>query len=111
MLGALPGLTGLGMMFAQGRPDMSGIEAAANAYANSFGTMAPVHLTHGYMRPAIIDPRVTHNTLTAARLGTNRMLRNTGSAPSQAASILANDTNYQQQTGQNDLRDWMANRE
>lgn len=111
MLGALPGLTGLGMMFAQGRPDMSGIEAAANAYANNFGAMAPVHLTHGYMRPAIIDPRVTHNTLTASRLGTNRMLKNTGSAPSQAASILANDMNYQQQMGQNDLRDWMANRE
>ena len=37
MLGALPGLTGLGMMLAQGKPDMSGIEAAANAYASTMG--------------------------------------------------------------------------
>lgn len=82
MLGALPGLTGLGMMLAQGKPSTAGLEAAANAYATSMGTQAPIHLTHGLMRPAIIDPRVTHNTLTASRLGTNRLLRNTGSAPS-----------------------------
>ena len=110
-LGLTPGLTGLGMMLAQGKPDVSGLQAAADAYASNLGIMAPVHLTHGLMKPAIVDPRNTHNMLTASRLGTNRILRNTGSAPSQAATILANDMNYQQQMGQNDLRDWLANRE
>lgn len=105
MLGALPGLTGLGMMFAQGRPDMSGIEAAANAYANSMGTMAPVHLSHGLLKPDYTDIRNNHNMLNASRLGTNRILKNTGPAPSQAANILVNDIRYQQQMGQNDLRD------
>lgn len=107
----LPGLTGLTFQIAQGKPDTSGLDAAA-AFADRYaGIMAPPHLTHGLMTPAIIDPRVTHNTANASRLGVNRTLRNTGSAPSQAASILANDTNYQHQMGQNDLRDWLANRE
>jgi len=110
-LGMLPGLTGLTFQIAQGKPDTSGLDAAAAFTDRYAGIMVPPHLTHGLMTPAIIDPRITRNTANASRLGVNRMLRNTGSAPSQAASILANDTNYQHQMGQNDLRDWLANRE
>jgi hypothetical protein len=51
------------------------------------------------MKPAIIDPRIGNNTDNARRLGVNRMLRNIGSAPSQGATILANDMNYQTQMG------------
>lgn len=111
LFGALPGLTGLGMMLGQGQPDTSGLEAIANSYSSGLNTMAPIHLTHGQIKPAIIDPRVTYNTANAQRLGTNRMLRNTGSAPSQAATILANDANYQNQIGEMFLKDWLTNRQ
>lgn len=98
-LGMLPGLTGLALQLSQGKPDTSGLDAAA-AFADRYaGIMAPPHLTHGLMKPAIIDPRVGNNTDNARRLGVNRMLRNTGSAPSQGATILANDMNYQTQMG------------
>lgn len=107
-----PGLAGLALQWAQGKPDISGIEAAVDAYANSgAGNMVAPHLTNGYMEPAIIDPRVTYNTMNANRLGTNRLLANTGSTPSKAASILANDSNYINQMGQAGLRDWLTNRE
>lgn len=111
MFGALPGLTGLGMMLAQGKPDTSGLETIANAYASRGAHTVAPHLTHGLIKPAIIDPRVTYNSMNAQRLGTNRLLANTGATPSKAASILANDMNYQNQMGQAFLRDWLANRE
>jgi flagellar biosynthesis GTPase FlhF len=82
IMGALPGFTGLALQLGQGKPDMSGIEAAANAYANSMGAMAPVHLTHGLITPTLTSSWNNHNMLNAERLGVNRLLRNTGPAPS-----------------------------
>lgn len=73
-LGMLPGLTGLAFQIGMGKPNTSGLDAA-EAYAERYsGIMAPPHLTHGYIKPAIIDPRVRENTMNARRLGTNRIL-------------------------------------
>ena len=110
-LGMLPGLTGLAFQIGQGKPDTSGLDAA-EAYAERYsGIMAPPHLTHGYIQPAIIDPRVRENTMNARRLGTNRVLRNTGPSPSQAANILISDANYMGQMGLQGMQDWLANRQ
>ena len=110
MYGALPGLTGLGMMLGRGAPDMSGLDAAVAAYERNTGTMIAPHLTHGLIRPAIIDPRVTENNLNARRLGTNRLLMNTGASPSRGATILANDANTIGQLGQAMINNWKENR-
>jgi len=111
LYGALPGLTGLGMMLGRGAPDMSGLDAAVAAYERNTGTMVAPHLTHGLIRPAIIDPRVTENNLNARRLGTNRLLMNTGSTPSRGATILANDANTIGQLGQAMINNWRENRQ
>lgn len=110
MLGAMPGLTGLGMMLGRGVPDMSETDNAVAAYERSTGTMIAPHLTHGLIRPAIIDPRVTYNNMNAQRLGTNRLLRNTDFGPSQGAYILANDNNYISRMGQAMINNWKENR-
>lgn len=109
-LGAMPGLTGLGMMLGIGAPDMSGLDEAVAAYERNTGTMIAPHLTHGLIRPAIIDPRITRNSMNQSRLGTNRLLMNTGSSPSRGATILANDADSINQLGQAMIENWKANR-
>lgn len=106
----MPGLTGLGMMLGRGAPDMSGLDAAVAAYERNTGTMVAPHLTHGLIRPAIIDPRITRNSMNQSRLGTNRLLMNTGASPSRGATILANDANSINQLGQAMIENWKANR-
>lgn len=110
MFGAAPGLAGLAMQLGRGAPDMSELDAAVAAYERNTGTMVAPHLTHGLIRPAIIDPRVTYNNMNANRLGTNRLLMNTGASPSRGATILANDNNYISQMGQAMLNNWKENR-
>ena len=110
-LGVAPGLTGLAMQLGRGAPDMSELDKAVAAYERNTGTMVAPHLTHGLIRPAIIDPRVTENSLNARRLGTNRLLMNTGSTPSRGATILANDANTIGQLGQAMINNWRENRQ
>ena len=110
-LGVAPGLTGLAMQLGRGAPDMSELDKAVVAYERNTGTMIAPHLTHGLIRPAIIDPRVTENNLNARRLGTNRLLMNTGSTPSRGATILANDANTIGQLGQAMINNWRENRQ
>lgn len=110
-LGVAPGLTGLAMQLGRGAPDMSELDKAVAAYERNTGTMIAPHLTHGLIRPAIIDPRVTENSLNARRLGTNRLLMNTGSTPSRGATILANDANTIGQLGQAMINNWRENRQ
>jgi hypothetical protein len=45
-----------------------------------------------------------------SRLGTNRLLMNTGASPSRGATILANDANSINQLGQAMIENWKANR-
>lgn len=103
-------LMGLSLQYAMGKPDMSGLDEAVAAYERNTGTMVAPHLTHGLIRPAIIDPRVVRNSMNQSRLGTNRLLMNTGASPSRGATILANDANSINQLGQAMIENWKANR-
>jgi hypothetical protein len=47
--------------------------------------------------------------MNASRLAANRRLENINPGPSRGAAVMANDIAYQQQMGQNDLRDLQAN--
>lgn len=102
-------LMGLGLQYAF-KPDTRKLDEAVAAYERNTGTMIAPHLTHGLIRPAIIDPRVVSNSMNQSRLGTNRLLMNTGASPSRGATILANDANSINQLGQAMIENWKANR-